>query len=66
MIAVFGAGSWAAQLGGLAIVGIFTIVMTVVLIHVTKAITPLRVDAETETNGLDLSVHGERAYDMSS
>ena len=66
MIAVFGAGSWAAQLGGLAIVGIFTIVMTVVLIYVTKAITPLRVDAETETNGLDLTVHGERAYDMSS
>ena len=66
MIAVFGAGSWAAQLGGLAIVGVFTIVMTVVLIYVTKAITPLRVDAETETNGLDLTVHGERAYDMSS
>ena len=66
MIAVFGAGSWAAQLGGLAVVGVFTIVMTVVLIYVTKAITPLRVDAETETNGLDLTVHGERAYDMSS
>ncbi len=66
MIAVFGAGSWAAQLGGLAIVGVFTIVMTVVLIFVVKAITPLRVDAETETNGLDLSAHGERAYDMSS
>jgi Amt family ammonium transporter len=66
MIAAFGAGSWAAQLGGLAIVGVYTIVVTVVLIYVVKAITPLRVDAETETNGLDLAVHGERAYDMSS
>ncbi|WP_299933029.1 ammonium transporter [uncultured Pelagimonas sp.] len=66
MIAVFGAGSWAAQLGGLAIVGIFTTVVTVVLIFVVKAITPLRVDAETETNGLDLMVHGERAYDHNS
>ncbi len=66
MIAAFGAGSWAAQLGSLAIVGVFTAVVTVVLVYVVKAITPLRVDAETETNGLDLSVHGERAYDMSS
>lgn len=66
MIAAFGAGSWAAQLGGLAIVGVYTIVVTVVLIYVVKAITLLRVDTETETNGLDLAVHGERAYDMSS
>ncbi len=66
MIAVFGAGSWIAQLGSLAIVGVYTVVVTAVLIIVVKAITPLRVDAETETNGLDLSVHGERAYDMSN
>jgi Amt family ammonium transporter len=66
MIAVFGAGTWAAQLGGLAVVGVYTVVVTVVLIYVVKAITPLRVDLETETSGLDLVVHGERAYDMSS
>ena len=66
MIALFGAGSWAAQLGGLAIVGAFTIVVTVVLVKLVSLITPLRVDAETETNGLDLSVHGERAYEMTS
>lgn len=66
MIAVFGAGSWAAQLGSLVIVGIFTAVVTVVLIKLVGAITPLRVDAETETNGLDLSAHGERAYDLTS
>jgi len=66
MIAAFGAGSWAAQLGGLAIVGVFTTVVTLVLIYVVKAITPLRVDLETETNGLDIMVHGERAYDHNS
>ncbi|WP_170413803.1 ammonium transporter [Ruegeria atlantica] len=66
MIAVFGLGAWTAQLGGLVIVGAFTAVVTFVLIKVVALITPLRVDAETETNGLDLSVHGERAYDMSS
>ncbi|MEX5576416.1 ammonium transporter [Pseudophaeobacter sp. A-200-2] len=66
MIAVFGAGSWAAQLGGLAVVGIFTTVVTVVLVKVVAAVTDLRVDAEAETNGLDISAHGERAYDLSS
>ncbi|MEX0307778.1 MAG: ammonium transporter [Ruegeria sp.] len=66
MIALFGLGTWTAQLGGLVIVGAFTAVITIVLVKVVALITPLRVDAETETNGLDLSVHGERAYDISS
>jgi Amt family ammonium transporter len=66
MIAVFGAGAWAAQLGSLAIVGVFTVVGTVVLAKLAGLVTPMRIDAETETNGLDLSVHGERAYDVSS
>ena len=66
MIAVFGLGTWIAQLGSLIIVGGYTIVVTVVLVLILRAVTPLRVDAETEANGLDLSVHGERAYDISS
>lgn len=66
MIAAFGAGSWTAQLGTLAIVGVFTLVVSVALAKLVALITPLRVDLETETNGLDLSVHGERAYDHSS
>ncbi|MFA3915507.1 ammonium transporter [Ruegeria hyattellae] len=66
MIAVFGQGAWAAQLGSLTIVGLFTVVATVILVKLVALVTPLRVDAETETNGLDLSVHGERAYDMTS
>ena len=66
MIAALGAGSWAAQLGSLVIVGAFTTVVTVVLIFVCRSITTFRVDLETETNGLDLTVHGERAYDLTN
>jgi Amt family ammonium transporter len=66
MIAVFGAGSWAAQLGSLAIVGIYTLVVSIVLVLIIRLFIPIRVDEETEVNGLDLAVHGERAYDMSS
>jgi Amt family ammonium transporter len=66
MIAIFGAGSFMAQFGGLAIVGVYTVVVTVVLIKLVGLVTPLRVDEETEVNGLDLSVHGERAYDIRS
>ena len=66
MIAAFGLGSWAAQLGSLLVVGVYTVVVTVVLIFVVKAVTPLRVDEETEVNGLDLSVHGERGYNHAS
>ena len=66
MIAVFGQASFAAQLGSLAIVGVFTLVVTFVLVKIVGMITPLRVDEDTETTGLDLTVHGERAYDVSS
>lgn len=66
MVAVFGLGTWSAQLGGLAVVGLWTLVATYLLVKLVGAITPFRVDAETETNGLDLSVHGERAYELNS
>ncbi len=66
MIAAFGAGAWQAQIGTLAIVGVWTLVTTFVIAKVVGLVTPMRVDLETETNGLDLSSHGERAYDMTS
>ncbi len=66
MIAVFGHGTWAAQLGGLAIVGGFTLVVTVVLVKIVGLIVRFRVDEEAEATGLDLAVHGERAYDIMS
>ena len=66
MIAGFGHGAWVAQIGALIVVGIFTLAVSYILIKVIQIFVPLRVDAETETNGLDLSAHGERAYDMNS
>jgi Amt family ammonium transporter len=55
-----------AQLGSLAIGGAVTLVASGVLAKLGALIFPLRVDLETEVNGLDLTVHGERAYDHSS
>jgi len=66
MLALFGYASWTAQLGGLAVVGVWTIVTTVIIILVAKAIFGLRVANEDEETGLDLSAHGERAYDLTS
>jgi Amt family ammonium transporter len=66
MVAVFGAGSFAAQFGGLAVVGLWTVAGTWGLIKLCALILPIRVDLESEVNGLDLSVHGERAYEMNS
>ena len=67
MIIVFGSDvSFTAQVGSLVIVGLFTLVVTAILVKVTEAVVGFRVDEETETNGLDLSQHGERAYDHAS
>jgi len=66
MIAVFDAGTWAAQMGSLVIVGSFTVVVTFLLVKVVALFTKLRVSEEDERTGLDLSAHGERAYDHSS
>ena len=66
MIAVFGAGTWTAQMGSLAIVGVYTMAVSVALVITIRLFIPIRVDEETEVNGLDLAIHGERAYDMSS
>ena len=63
MIAIFGAGDFGAQLGSLAIVGVYTLIVTAVLVKLAALIFPLRVGEEDETTGLDLAAHGERAYD---
>ena len=66
MIAAFGAGTWSAQLGALAIVGVWTLVTTYAIAKLMGMVTPMRVDTEAEHTGLDLASHGERAYDMTS
>lgn len=67
MIIFFADGANAiAQFGALGIVGVFTFVVTVALIKLCQLVTPLRVDTETEQQGLDLAQHGESAYDHNS
>ncbi len=66
MLALLGHASWTAQLGGLAVVGVWTVITTVIIILITKAIFGIRVSEEDEAVGLDLTSHGERAYDMTS
>jgi ammonium transporter, Amt family len=66
MLAALGHASWAAQLGGIVIVGVFTIVMTIIVAKTVSIIFPIRVEEEDEFNGLDITSHGERAYDHSS
>lgn len=60
----------AAQMGqqvyALAVVGVFTAVITWGLIKICALVFPLRVDEEAEYTGLDISSHGERAYDWAS
>ena len=67
MIAVFvPESSWLAQLGSLFIVGVFTVVVTFVLVKLLGLFLPFRISEEDELVGLDMSSHGERAYDISS
>ena len=72
MIALFSAigfengSSFISQMGGIIIVGIYTIVVTSILILILRVFIPLRVLDEIEIEGLDLSEHGEKAYDFGS
>ena len=75
MVAVFAAGAFGGSEGDLAIgrqllvqVGaasaavIYTAAVTWVLLKVTGAMVPLRVDAAEESQGLDLVLHDESGY----
>ena len=48
------------QVAGVVVVALFTIVVTVVLAMVCRALVGMRTDADTEQEGLDLTAHGER------
>ena len=63
IVAIVGAAPWSAQLGTLAIVGVFTVVATWIIAKLVGLVTPMRVSAEDEAQGLDISLHGEQAYD---
>jgi ammonium transporter, Amt family len=65
-VAVVGAAPWSAQLGSLAIVGVFTVVLTYIIAKAVALVMPMRVSTEDEAQGLDLALHGEQAYDYRS
>ena len=50
------------QLSGACVTAIYTIVATVVILKGTQILVGLRVDANTETRGLDITEHEERGY----
>jgi Amt family ammonium transporter len=54
------------QLAGVAIAWGISIVGTLILLKLVDATIGLRVTAEDETQGLDLSQHGEEGYDWAS
>tara|TARA_B100000900_G_scaffold322448_1_gene281853 strand:+ start:524 stop:1696 length:1173 start_codon:yes stop_codon:yes gene_type:complete len=65
-IAVFGHAGWYEQIFAILVVGIFTIVITTLIVIITMKLVPIRVDEDSEERGLDLSEHGEKAYDLNS
>jgi Amt family ammonium transporter len=56
------AAQFGEQLFGVVVAGAYAALMTFVLLKVLDAWMGLRVDEETEREGLDASLHGEEAY----
>ncbi len=53
------------QLVAIIATALYTAVGTAIVVYITKAVTGgLRVDPEEEIQGLDNSIHGERAFDI--
>jgi Amt family ammonium transporter len=62
---IFGnVGQFVAQLGALAVVVPFAFFGSYALLKLVNLFSPLRVSKEAETAGLDLSEHGEEAYQL--
>jgi Amt family ammonium transporter len=62
-------GHWSQvgnQLVGILIAWIFALVGTLVLLKVVDMITGVRVPEEHEIEGLDITQHGEEAYNLES
>ena len=54
------------QAAGVGIAWVISIVGTLVLLFIVDKLVGLRVSAEDEAAGLDLSQHGEEGYDLNS
>lgn len=56
-------GQVVAQLIGIVVVALFAFLGTYVLLRVMNVFTPLRVSSKEEDAGLDITQHGEEAYE---
>jgi Amt family ammonium transporter len=52
------------QLLGIAVIFAWTAVVTWVILKIVALVTGLRVDLESENEGLDVTSHGERGYNI--
>lgn len=52
------------QLKGVAIVAVYSAVVTLVIGYMVSMILPMRVSEDQERDGLDIASHGERAWDL--
>tara|TARA_R110002072_G_scaffold4245_8_gene30061 strand:+ start:979 stop:2298 length:1320 start_codon:yes stop_codon:yes gene_type:complete len=57
-------GQLAVQATGVVATFAYTAVMSFIILKLVNAMVGLRVDAEEETQGLDLVLHDERGYDL--
>ena len=53
------------QLKGIAVIGVWTAVASWIILKIVGLVTDLRVTEEEELQGLDVTEHEERSYDLS-
>ena len=58
------AGQFQTQLIGAVAVAAWSIVLSVAILAIIRLFTPLRVSEEDKTEGLDVTSHGERGYNL--
>jgi ammonium transporter, Amt family len=52
------------QLKGVAIVAVYSAVVTLIIGYMVAMVLPMRVSEDAERDGLDIASHGERAWDL--
>jgi ammonium transporter, Amt family len=52
------------QLKGVAIVAVYSAVVTLIIGYMVAMVLPMRVSEDQERDGLDIASHGERAWDL--
>jgi ammonium transporter, Amt family len=57
-------GQLFAQVAGVGVTALWTLIATVAIAFIISYAIPMRVDEEAEHDGLDLSSHGERGWDI--